>query len=885
MTEPARQPENTKAYMVITDGMLVAHYRVIERIATGGMGEVYLAEDTELDRPVALKFLPLEYAFDEDFKTRFTREAQATAALIHPSIVTIHGVSDYNGRPYIVMEHVEGQSLREVLRATELPIREIIHIAIQVCEGLRKAHETGIIHRDIKPANIVIDSEGQPKLLDFGLASVDGESKLTRTGTALGTVGYMSPEQLSGKPPDQRTDLFSFGVVLYEMLTGRSPFKRESDGSTLQAVLNESPEPLARYKSGLPDGFQRIVDKALEKNCETRYQHADDLLADLKRLRDELSQPSVRVVVSQPASRTHKAIWVVATMIFALAAGTLLIRLTRREETPAIVDVEATWKRITFCSDAASAAISPSGELIAYVRGRSPEPQRVMIQDLSGGQPLEVYADQTVKDLRWSPDGNHLLYEAGNDSAWGACRISRLGGRPQRYAFGGVSGGYAVGWSPDGHRLAVATPECEIRFTDPESGRFAPERLGLPFERVDNLEWSPTGQLLLFRTVPPEDVALWIVCLDGRVLTRVATGEVASPRWSPEGDAVYYLCQSGELEDLLRLPVDPELGTPRGHPEPVITRMQTDGNLSITRDGRRLLYVRDLTPSNLWLINVTGTSGSAPPRTKQLTSGIAQLSTPSISPDGRRVAFASVTPDGGRIHTMPIEGGDRQLLCGMQGPMRSPVWSPDGRRIAFCSQASVGIVAASGGVPVTVAHRPAGHLAWAPGRSLLHQSEGDQGYVILDPRSGRARPLVVNDSLGPMFDARYSPDGNLVAVDWNRFREDEQGRWINESGLWVISPRDSTQTFVAPGRYFHLVGWSADSRWIYARSHEGASIVRIEVATGEIDTIAQLPFNNLISAAMTTDGTRFVCEVGEAQADVWLVEDFDPDRIRLEEAQ
>jgi len=286
------------------------------------MGEVYLAEDTKLKRRVALKFLPSHLCQDEDAKARFKREAQAAAKLSHPNIITIHEVSEHQGRPFFSMEHIEGKSLRHLIKSQELDLDHVIKLSIQICDGLSKAHQAGITHRDIKPSNIVIDADGRPKLLDFGLAAVKGTDKLTKTGSTLGTVGYMSPEQARGQKVDQRSDIFSLGVVLYEMITGRRPFKGEDDAATLHAVTNETPEPLARYKAGVPDELQQIVDRALEKDIETRYQTASGMLADLRRL-----AASERVTI--PAKkRAWRLRWVVAIslLIIVVSWGSLQLK-------------------------------------------------------------------------------------------------------------------------------------------------------------------------------------------------------------------------------------------------------------------------------------------------------------------------------------------------------------------------------------------------------------------------------------------------------------------------------------------------------------------------------------------------------------------------------
>jgi eukaryotic-like serine/threonine-protein kinase len=301
---PEEKPEGEKTRLVVhlTKGTLVGHYIIVDHLGSGGMGEVYLAEDSELNRKVALKFLATHLLSDSDCVARFKREAQAAAKLNHPNIVTIYEVSEFNGRPFFAMEYIDGQSLRDLIKGEELPIERVIELAVQICEGLYKAHQSGVVHRDIKPANILIDADGRTKIVDFGLATVQGSDYLTKTGSTLGTVGYMSPEQVRGEQIDHRMDIFSLGVVLYELITGRQPFRSDNDAATSRNITDHDPEPLTRYKAGVTDDLQRITIKMLAKDKNYRYQHVDDLLADLKGLyqqpafQDRTKQPSIAVL-------------------------------------------------------------------------------------------------------------------------------------------------------------------------------------------------------------------------------------------------------------------------------------------------------------------------------------------------------------------------------------------------------------------------------------------------------------------------------------------------------------------------------------------------------------------------------------------------------------
>jgi serine/threonine-protein kinase len=267
----------------LSKGAEIYNYKILKKLGSGGMGEVYLAEDTKLNRQVALKFLPIHFATDNTLKTRFINEAQAAAKLNHPNIITIFEVNEHNGRPFFAMEHVEGSPLSDVIEKDGLPSEKAVDITLQLCEGLKEAHNAGIVHRDIKPSNIIIDKSGRCRILDFGLAAIQSDERLTKTGTLLGTVEYMSPEQVRGKKVDHRSDIFSLGVLLYELLTGLLPFKGDYTAGVVYSIINEVPEMLDRQKSGVPGGFQAIIDSALEKDPKIRYQQVDDLMSDLRK--------------------------------------------------------------------------------------------------------------------------------------------------------------------------------------------------------------------------------------------------------------------------------------------------------------------------------------------------------------------------------------------------------------------------------------------------------------------------------------------------------------------------------------------------------------------------------------------------------------------------
>lgn len=271
-------------------GQTISHYNILEKLGQGGMGVVYKAHDTSLDRDVALKFLPHYLTSSQNEKERFYHEARATAALMHPNIAVVYEISEYEDQVYISMEYVEGKTLKKIIEhdSESLAIDKVLDIAIQICEGLTAAHEKGVVHKDIKSDNIMLTSKSQVKIMDFGLAKIGGATILTQTGSTVGTAAYMSPEQAKGEEVDHRSDIFSFGIVLYEMLTTHLPFNGEYQSALLYSILNDVPQPIARYNDKVPQEIEHLVKKTLAKDKEERYQHADDLLADLKTARKKM---------------------------------------------------------------------------------------------------------------------------------------------------------------------------------------------------------------------------------------------------------------------------------------------------------------------------------------------------------------------------------------------------------------------------------------------------------------------------------------------------------------------------------------------------------------------------------------------------------------------
>jgi Tol biopolymer transport system component len=815
------------------------------------MGEVYKARDTKLDRDVALKVLPSHLAADPEALARFEREAKAVAALSHPNILAIHDFGSQGGAAYAVTELLEGETLRARIADGPLPLKKTLQIATEIAQGVAAAHEKHIVHRDLKPENIFVATDGRVKILDFGLArhvaplvgdAPDSPTELRRTdpGMVMGTVGYMSPEQVKGQSADERSDIFSLGCVLFEMATGRRPFQRDTVAETMTAILREDAPEVSLPDALVPVALDQLVRHCLEKRPEERFQSARDLAFALQSL-------SGMGAASGP-SRASTALAVRRPPILLLAAAGLLVAgaafLAGRFVAPAGRvtggPTVVSFQRITDSPGVeTSPTISPDGRTIVYAAGASGT-SHIYSMRVGGRSAVPLTENSPANDSQpaFSPEGEWIAFrsERYGGGIWG---MSATGESVKRI----TDFGYHPAWSPDGREIVVSL-----------GGFFVPTELtantfGLSAVDVATRKrrvvvsagytmqpnWSPHGMRIAYwglRTGGQRD--LWTVAADG---SEEATGGVAvtddpavdwSPTWSSDGTYLYFSSTRGGTMNLWRVPIDEASGRTRGEAEPVTTPSPWSGYYSISRDGTKLAYASLDLRSTLVKMAFDSTREAVVGPAVPVLKGTRVIRDHEVSPDGQWVVFTETGAQEDVI-VARIDGTQYTRLTDDTYRNRSPVWSDDGKRILFYSDRSGDYhlwTIRPDSTGLTLVPTPqfrALSPAWArDGRVAFLTTTPSTGipgswYLLSQVEAGGTLelqpPVDATDFFWPMA---WSPDGTRLAGDI-------QGPSGMGLGVFTLASR---QYMKQPGAAFWLaMAWLSDGRRLIVRDDRGIWIV------------------------------------------------------------
>src|ERR1700722_6480667 len=804
--------------MALTSGTKLGPYEIVSLVGAGAMGEVYRARDTRLGRDVAIKVLPEAWANDADRLRRFEQEARTIATLNHPNILGIHDIGAHDGAPFLVSEFLEGVTLRDTLISGPLPVRRAIEYALGIAQGLAAAHQKGIVHRDLKPENVFVTRDERLKVLDFGLAKLlrpeeNHENAVTLAnptlpGMVMGTVGYMSPEQVRGEPIDPRSDIFSFGAVLYEMLTGKRAFKRPTSAETMTAILREEPQALNDTGWQGPLELQRILGRCLEKNVARRFQSASDLGFAIESLSGTSAGTSTAKSVSRPKSRRGWLPWVIAA---ALLIGTVVWEVLRPVAAPANPLEKAHFSRVTEF-ESVDAAISPDGRFGAFVSahdgpfdvwltqvgtgrlinltkgeaGPLPGPLRnvgfsgdgseiwigggdvglrLRLMPLTGGT-LRSFLGEKTANLAWSPDGERIVYHTfGNgDPMFVADRT----GANARQIFGdrpGVHNHFPT-WSPDGRWIyfvhgTPATREMDLWRIDPEGRN--PERL--THRNTDIAYPTPSGKNIVFYVARDEDGSgpwLWAFDLKHRDSRRASIGleQYTSVQASADGRKLVATI-SNPFAGLWTVPILDRVA--EEHDVKPFT-VPTERALAPRFGGSSLFYLSSLgTGDGLWRFR----DGQAAEIWKGADGAL--IETPAVSPDGDRVAIVLRRNGKPQLHVLSSDGAELQPIAEAIDVQGTSCWSPYAKWIVTGGSDAIGPglfkIPLEGGSPVRLIAGQALNPVWSPDGSLIvyvgtNVSTFSPLLAVRPDGTSVELPRISLRRLGEHV--RFSPDGKSL---------------------------------------------------------------------------------------------------------------------------
>jgi Tol biopolymer transport system component/predicted Ser/Thr protein kinase len=880
-------------------GKTLGHYQITEKLGAGGMGVVYKARDLHLDRFVALKILPPEKVIDPDRRRRFVQEAKAASALNHPNIIHVYDIDQSEGTDYIAMEYVEGRTLAQLIPRRGMQLGEALKCGIQIADALARAHGAGIVHRDLKPSNIMVDEHGLVKVLDFGLAKLaetapSGGDETTRTveaatekGTIVGTTAYMSPEQAAGRKVDARSDIFSFGSVLYEMVTGRRAFEADSKFSTLAAVIERDPASLA---GEVPHDLEKIITRCLRKDPERRFQYMHDLKVELQEFKEDsdsgrVQQAPVAAKQVKPVRLAIGAIAALALIAVAVAGWYWLSRQRSAEPEASLTAVPLTSYAgyevtPTFSADGKQVAFEwctggPLADCDIYIKQIGEEPPFRLTRD-----PAEDFSPA------WSPDGNFIAFLRKLSADRAALMLVPQRGGLERLLeeldIGGLGywtgHGPYVAWTPDSEWLAIPSEE---------SGKAARGLLLISVKTREKrmLTTTPDGFVDITPTFSPDGRTLAFTRSRG-ILSRIyflrvgrnyepqgepqqlASAEErrsSDPAWTPDGSEIVY--RSG-VRGLWRMAASMSGRAVR-------LGFASDANAApaISRQGNRLAYPVQRWDSNIYRIDLSGPDLSPGAPFKLISSTREDLA-PAYSPDGRKIAFCSDRSGSWEFWVCDRDGLNAAQLTSLEGASDDrPTWSPDGRSIAFClpvgGERHLFVANTNGGTPRSLTDDPGtapGWPAWSrDGQSIYFRSRGE--IWKMPAAGGDAAQRTRNGADLP----QESPDGKfLYYMKADRY-PDQCSVWRMPTGggeeTRVVDSTSCYSPYRAVERGIYFVTPSDEQRRCEMRYRD--------LSTGEMRKIVTIEQQLAGFIDVSSDGrTILYTQVDEAGSDLMLVENF-----------
>ena len=896
-------------------GSSVSHYRLMEKLGGGGMGVVYKAEDTMLGRFVALKFLPDDLAQDPQALERFRREARAASALNHPNICTIHEIASHEGRWFIVMEFLEGRTLKHCIEGKALPVDQIIDLGMQISDALDVAHEHAIIHRDIKPANLFVTRRGQAKVLDFGLAKLASfpavptaalfsaptailESSLTSAGAMPGTIPYMSPEQVRGEELDIRTDLFSFGTVLYEMATGQRAFADATPGSAIDEILHKKPKAPTLVRSSVPEDLERIICKAMEKDRKLRYQNAKELWTDLRRLKRDTESAELRLEIesstgltlAQPrlGKRMFAAVVAVVAIVM-LAVGFALWRWSVAARPEARLSLQRSVTANPPENPVYAAAISPDGRYLAYA-----DVTGAFIRLLETGEThsLALPAGFCYRcvSLSWFPDGTTLAAVGPGESGetTGIWAVSILGGAPRKLR--DDAGRASV--SPNGARLAYINGRSQSEIWVMGANGENPKKLlqGAPGDRFLQLQWSPNGARIAYlkshSSGERSETSIETVPFDGGISTTfLAVPALRSFCWSSDGRIIYSMLERPPNDkdmNLWALGVERTGAKPSGAPQRITNWAGLSLlDLSVSADGKHLVFVNAGPQSDVYLAELEG-KGSLEPR--RFTLGGRNNVPSSWTGDGQALFFYSDRNGTWDLFRQGLLERSAQDFVLGPGDQTEPRLSSDASWVLYWDSTpqAVGALApwrlmrvpVSRGAPEVVLEATRGaSVRCAPRRlpcilSELDKSNGELVFTSFDPvrgRTGERLRLAADTEGSPAWD--LSPDGTTVAIVDLDDRKDH---------IRLVELENGSARNVAVGGLERLSGicWSADGKswFVTGSSLRGSAILQVRPG-GAVSELWKST-TALASPLTSPDGKNLAFSSSTYDSNAWVIDNF-----------